>query len=462
MNKYDVTIIGAGPGGYVSAIKAAQCGAKVALIEREHFGGTCLNWGCIPTKSMVASAEIFDKMKDAKEFGISSNNPSFNWGKIVSRKDGIVKTLRNGIAALLKSNKIDVIQGTAKLKTRNEIEVTNKKDKTIVASDKIILATGSESAKPGFFPFDGKKVLDSKDLLDIKKLPKSIIIVGGGVIGCEFASVLNSFGVKVTVVEMLERLLPIEDKDISAALTKQFEDSGITVKTGVAIENVKTTAKGVRGKVEGKTVSAEMMLVAVGRALNTKDIGLEEVRIKVDENNAIVVNDRMQTNVGNVYAIGDITNKMQLAHVASAQGIVAAENATGKRASLNYKVVPNCIFTSPEIGTVGMNQAEAIKVVEKVKVGKFFYSGLGKAMAIGETNGFYKIVSDDSTGEILGVQIFGAHATDIIAEAALAIQLECTVEELGKTIHAHPTLAEGVMEAAHAVHGECIHMPARK
>ncbi len=461
MNKFDVTVIGAGPGGYVAAIKAAQSGANVAIIERKHAGGTCLNWGCIPTKTMVASAEVFEKMKEAKNFGLSTGKISFDWEKIVDRKDSIVKTLRNGISALLKSNKITIISGTAKLKTRNEIEVTNNQIKTIITSDKIILATGSESAKPGFFPFDGKIVLDSKDLLDIKKLPKSIIIVGGGVIGCEFASILNSFGVKVTVVEMLERLLPLEDKDISKAITTQFKKVGIEVKTGVAIENVKKTSKSVSGKIEGKIISADMMLVGVGRSLNTTDIGLEEVGVKT-EKNAVIVNEFMQTTVANIYAIGDITNKLQLAHIASSQGIVAAENATGKRSVMNYKVVPGCIFTAPEIGTVGMTEAAAKESVKKIKIGKFFYAGLGKAMAIGETAGFYKIISDEETGEILGVHIFGAHATDIIAEAALAIQLECTVEELGKTIHAHPTLAEGVMEAAHAVHGECIHMPARK
>ena len=260
---------------------------------------------------------------------------------------------------------------------------------------------------------------------------------------------------------MLERLLPLEDKDISKAITTKFKKVGITVKTGVAIENVKKTSKSVSGKIEGKTISAEMMLVGVGRSLNTTDIGLEEVGVKT-ENGAVIVNEFMQTTVANIYAIGDITNKLQLAHVASTQGIVAAENASGKRSVMDYKVVPGCIFTAPEIGTVGMTEAAAKEVFKKVKVGKFFYAGLGKAMAIGETDGFYKIISDEETGEILGVHIFGAHATDIIAEAALAIQLECTVEELGRTIHAHPTLAEGVMEAAHAVHGECIHMPARK
>ena len=458
MKKFDVTVIGAGPGGYVAAIKAAQLGEKVAIIEKDSHGGTCLNRGCIPTKALVASADAYQRVNNAEEFGVSAKKVSFNWEKISSRKDNVVKKLRNGIGALLKSNKIEIIKGEAKLKSRHEIEVSSGKNKEIIKSKKIILATGSEPAKPGFFPFDGKKVLDSTDLLKITKLPKSIIIVGGGVIGCEFANILNTFSVKVTVVEMLDRLLPLEDKDISKAVTKKFKDAGIDVITGVAIENIKITANGVGGKIQGKPLSAQMMLVGVGRALNTKNIGLEDAGVKLDKIGAVIVNERLQTSVANIYAIGDITNKMQLAHVASAQGIVAAINAAGGMEKMDYRVVPNCIFTIPEIGTVGMTEAEA-KEAGDIKVGKFYYAGLGKALAAGEPEGFYKIIADAKTDEILGVQVYGAHATDIIAEAAVAMKLESTAEELGKTIHAHPTLAEGVMEAAHALHGECIHMP---
>ena len=462
MKKFDITVIGAGPGGYVAAIKAAQLGKKVAIIEKKSHGGTCLNRGCIPTKALVASADAYQRVNEAEEFGVSAKKVSFDWEKIADRKDGIVKKLRNGIGALLKSNKIEIIKGEAKFISRNEIEITSGQINETIKSDKIILATGSEPAKPGFFPFDGKKVLDSTDLLKITKLPKSIIIVGGGVIGCEFANILNTFGVKVTVVEMLDRLLPLGDKDISAAVTKKFKNIGIDVKTGVAIENVKITANGVGGKIEGKPVSAEMMLVGVGRALNTKNIGLDKAGVKLDDKGAVVVNERMQTSVANIYAIGDITNKLQLAHVASAQGIVAAINASGGMEKMDYRVVPNCIFTIPEIGSVGMTEAEAKESAGEIKVGKFYYAGLGKALAAGEPEGFYKIISDAKTDEILGAHVYGAHATDIIAEAAVAMKLESTIEELGKTIHAHPTLAEGVMEAAHALHGECMHMPAKK
>ncbi len=460
MKKFDVTVIGAGPGGYVAAIKAAQLGEKVAIIEKDSYGGTCLNRGCIPTKALVASADAYQRVNNAEELGVSAKKVSFNWEKISTRKDNVVKKLRNGIGALLKSNKIEIIKGEAILKSRFEIEVSSGKNIELIKSKKIILATGSEPAKPGFFPFDGEKVLDSTDLLKITKLPKSIIIVGGGVIGCEFANILNIFGVKVTVVEMLDRLLPIEDKDISKAVTKKFKDTGIDVRTGVAIENVKITANGVGGKIKGKPLSAQMMLVGVGRALNTKNIGLEDAGVKLDKIGAVIVNERLQTSVANIYAIGDITNKMQLAHVASAQGIVAAINAAGGMEKMDYRVVPNCIFTIPEIGTVGMTEAEA-KEAGDIKIGKFYYAGLGKALAAGEPEGFYKIIADAKTDEILGAQIYGAHATDIIAEAAVAMKLESTAEELGKTIHAHPTLAEGVMEVAHALHGECIHMPAK-
>jgi len=462
MKKFDITVIGAGPGGYVAAIKAAQLGSKVAIIEKDAHGGTCLNRGCIPTKALVASADAYMRVKESGELGIHARKVSFNWEKISERKDGVVKKLRNGIGSLLKSNKIEIIKGEAKLLSRHEIEITSGKKKETIKSKKIILATGSEPAKPGFFPFDGKRVLDSTDLLKITKLPTSIIIVGGGVIGCEFANILNAFGVKVTVIEMLDRLLPLEDKDISNAVTKKFKEKGIDVKTGVAIENVKITANGVGGKINGKPISARIMLVGVGRALNTKNIGLEDAGVKLDDIGAVIVNERLQTSVANIYAIGDITNKMQLAHVASAQGIVAAINAAGGMEKMDYRVIPNCIFTIPEIGTVGMTEAEAKEEIGDIKVGKFYYAGLGKALAAGEPEGFYKIIADAETDEILGAQVYGAHATDVIAEAAVAMKLESTAEELGKTIHAHPTLAEGMMEAAHALHGECIHMPAKK
>jgi dihydrolipoamide dehydrogenase len=459
MERYDIAVIGAGPGGYTAAIRAAQLGACTAVIEREFPGGTCLNWGCIPTKTLVASAKLYHKMLQADGLGLTADSPGFSWEAIQKRKTKIVKKLRQGIKLLLRSNDVSLIEGTARLMAKNEILVAgNDGSETSIHADAVIIATGSESACPGFIPFESERVMESKAFLDLTELPKSIIIVGGGIIGCEFAGLLNTFGISVTVVEMLDRLLPLEDEEISVALTKSFKKAGITVMTGAGISDVTADDSGVRGKVNGETLSAEMMLVAVGRSLNTHNIGLETVGIATDTN-AIAVDDHMRTSIPGIYAIGDITNKPQLAHVASAQALVAAENAAGKDSVIDYRVIPNCIFTIPEIATVGLNEAQARESAGEITVGSFPYAALGKAMAAGETNGFYKIIADAKTDEILGVQIYGSHATDIIAEATLAIKLECTAAELGRTIHAHPTLAEGLMEAAHAVHGECIHLP---
>ena len=461
MDTYDIIVIGAGPGGYVAAIRAAQFGAKTALIEREFTGGTCLNWGCIPTKTMVASAELYHQMLHADAMGLSASDISYDWSAILNRKNTIVKKLRQGIKTLLKANGVALIEGTAVLKSPTEVSATGPEGASDVQGKKIIIATGSESARPGSFPFDDTHVLDSKAFLDIPSLPKRLIIVGGGVIGCEFASLLNILGVEVTVVEMLDRLLPLEDKEISTALTKQFKKAGITVMTGAGISDVTLKGSEVNAKVQDQALVADMMLVAVGRAPNTRGIGLETVGIAT-EKSAIVVDDHMQTTIPGIYAIGDITGKPQLAHVASAQALVAAEHAFGLDSVMEYAAIPNCIFTIPEIATVGLNEEQARNAGHELSIGRLPFAVLGKAMAANATEGFYKIIGDDTTDEILGVQIFGVHATDMIAEAALAIRLECTVKELGKTIHAHPTLSEGLMETAHALHNECIHLPPHK
>ncbi len=459
MNTYDVVVLGAGPGGYVAAIRAAQRGAKVALVEREFLGGTCLNWGCIPSKTLIASAEALHVLQHAGEFGLAADNVRMDWQAVLARRDGVVKKLRQGIAMLLKAHGVTVIEGTGTLASRRELSVKTADAVVQVGAKAIIIATGSECARPKLFPFDDVRVHDSRSFFaSVAQLPASIIIVGGGVIGCEFASMLNAFGVKVTVVELLDRLLPLEDEEISKALSKHFEKAGIAVNTGVKVENVAVQSDAVTCDVAGQKLSADMMLVAVGRATNVPNIGLETAGVKV-EKNTVVVDDRMQTSVPGIYAIGDITGKAQLAHVASAQAHVAADNATGARAQMDYRLVPNCIFTMPEIGTAGLNAAAAAQAGYTVTIGSFPYMALGKALAIGQPDGFYRIVADAKTDEILGVQIMGAHATDLIAEAVLAMRLECTSEELAKTIHAHPTLAEGLMEAAHAVHGACVHQP---
>lgn len=459
MNTFDVIVLGAGPGGYVAAIRAAQRGAKVALVEREFLGGTCLNWGCIPSKTLIASAELLHLMRHASEFGLAADNVRADWKAVLSRRDAVVAKLRQGIATLLKTHGVMVFEGVGSLTSRREVKVEKAGSSTILAAKSIIVATGSEAARPSMFPFDNSHIHDSRTFFErVTELPRSIIIVGGGVIGCEFASMLNTFGVKVTIVELLDRLLPIEDPEISKALTKQFEKSGITVKTGVKVENVVVENGTVSCDAAGQKLTADMMLVAVGRANNIPNIGLEKLGVKIDKN-TVLVDERMQTSVPGIYAIGDITGKAQLAHVASAQAHVAADNATGHPARMDYRFIPNCIFTMPEIGTVGLNATAAAQAGYTVKIGSFPYAALGKALAIGQPDGFYRIIADAKTDEILGVQIFGAHATDLIAEAVLAMRLECTSEELAKTIHAHPTLAEGLMEAAHAVHGMCVHQP---
>jgi dihydrolipoamide dehydrogenase len=461
MGTFDVAVIGAGPGGYVAAIRAAQRGATVCLIEREALGGTCLNWGCIPTKTMVHSSTLLSRTWHAAELGLTGDAFSVDWPALQARKRKVVGTLQKGIAALLKANNVTVIEGTGCLKSRREVAVSHAESEQTVEAGTIIIATGSETARPQAFPFDGTRVVGSRELLDIVALPASILIVGGGVIGCEFASMLNAFDVDVSIVEMLDRLLPLEDEDVSKAIAREFKKAKITVHTGAAIEDVQATGNGVQAMLNGEKLEADMMLVAVGRALNTASIGLGSVGVKTEQG-AIVVDEHMRTSVANIYAIGDITAKQQLAHVASAQALVAADNATGGDETMDYTVVPNCIFTAPEIASVGMSEAQAREAAGEIRIGMFPYAALGKALAIGETTGFYKIVADAGTDAILGVQIVGAHATDLIAEAALAIRLECTVAELARTIHAHPTLAEGLMEAAHAVHGEAVHVPPRR
>ena len=461
MDSYDVIVIGAGPGGYVAAIRAAHRGAKVALIERECLGGTCLNWGCIPTKTLIHSAELFHQMTQAGACGVTAQGVSFEWDKMLARKNEVVAKLRQGIGMLMKANGVTVIEGTGALVSRRQVRIAGKDCETTVEGRKIIIATGSESARPSAFPFNQTNVLESRALLDLPALPQSMIIIGGGVIGCEFASMLNGLGVQITIVEMLERLLPIEDKEISNAITRAFQKAGITVKTGVQAGNIQAGPQGVTCDVAGVALSAEMMLVAVGRALNTKGIGLEAAGVKT-ERGVIVVDDEMQTNIAGIYAIGDITGKAQLAHVASAQALVAADNASGHAARMDYTVVPNCIFTRPEIATVGLSEEQARTKAGEIRIGKFPYAALGKALAIGEPDGFYRMITSATTDEILGVQIVGAHATDLIAEAALAIRLQCTAREFAQTIHAHPTLAEGLMEAAHDAHGACIHAAPRK
>jgi dihydrolipoamide dehydrogenase len=457
-----LTIIGAGPGGYVAALKAAQLGAQVTVIEDTEVGGTCLNRGCIPTKAMVASAEALHKARNLSEFGIDVQGEIIpNISKIIERKNKIVSTQVKGIRSLFKSWGINLIEGRGIILTPEKVEI-QKKDNTIevLQTDKIIIATGSRPAQIPLFPFDGKHILSSDDALNIRSIPKSLIIVGAGVIGCEFAFIFKELGTDITMVEMMPRAVSTEDPEISEILEKQLKKKKIKLLTNAKVESVKGDHDGMHLYLsDGKELIAEKILVSVGRALNTENIGLEALGIKKGARNEIIVNEKMETNIDGIYAIGDVTGGILLAHTASKQGIVAASNACGLEKKYDPSVVPAAIFTSPEIGSVGLREHQAKEKGINIKTGHFQFRALGKAHAMGEISGMIKIIADANTDRVLGVHIIGAHASDLVHEGALAIKTGLTVKELADMIHAHPTLAEGIMEAAEDVHGEAIHAP---
>jgi len=461
MYDFDVIVIGAGPGGYPAAIRAAQLGKKTAIIEKEAFGGTCLNWGCIPTKTLIASAERFHQAGHSEAFGVSVKGVTFDYAKMVARKCDVVTKLTNGIQALLKSNSVEMIKGVARFEGANRLSVVQPDGNTRwVSATAIIIAAGSDSAMPGFLPKD-KRVLDSRAFLDLTTLPKSLLILGGGVIGCEFACMAATLGTKVTVVEMLEDIVMILDKDVRRVLRKRMEALGITILTGAPLTEIAVQKNKVSGLYKDQKLEGDLLLVAVGRKPNTAALNLERAGVKVDERGTIPVTAQGRTNIANIFAIGDlVTGSIQLAHAATQQGVVAAEAASGQAAK-GEKLCPSCIFTSPEIGLVGLTEAKAQQLGITVKTAMFPFAALGKAMAAGETDGFVKWIADPVTGQLLGAQAIGGHATDLISEAAVAIRNELTIDEIGKTIHCHPTLAEAWMEAAHAFHGECIHLPKR-
>ncbi len=459
--QFDVCVVGGGPGGYVAAIRAAKSGAKTALIEKGHLGGTCLNIGCIPTKTLIAGAEVLHKAKHAAEFGVKvSGSVEPDWGAMLKRKSGVVETLRGGIGSLLKAAGATVFSGSASFIDRKTVKVSGAETFEIEAKN-VIIATGSAALVPGFIP-KSERVLTSTELLSIPEIPKSLLILGGGVIGCEFACLFAELGTKVTVVEMMPSILPLIDKELGRTLAVQMKKDGISILTGKPLGDIKASSEGVTGKVGDEELSAEFLLVSIGRKPCTDGLNLEAAGVKANERGWIPVDSKCRTNVPGVYAIGDATGKWQLAHAASAMGTVAADNATGRKAEFNGDLIPGCIFTGPEIGTVGLSEEQCEEKGIETRVGKFPFAALGKALAINETFGFCKIVADAKTDQILGVHIIGPHATDLIAEASPALGLETTARELGKAIHAHPTLGEAMMEAAHAVHGESAHIPFRK
>ncbi len=458
-------VLGAGPGGYVAALKAAQLGAEVTVVEDTEVGGTCLNRGCIPTKALVASAEAIHKARRLKDYGVDVSGEIMpNLSRIMERKDKVVSTQVKGIRSLFKSWGVNLIEGKGMLLTPEKVEVEKRDGSVeIVETDKIIIATGSRPAQIPIFPFDGEHILSSDDALDIKSIPKSLIIVGAGVIGCEFACIFRELGTEVTMVEMMPGAISTEDPEISRLLEKELKKKKIKLMTGVKVEKVEGRHDGIHvGLSGGKELLAEKLLVSIGRSLNTEGIGLEAVGIKKGARGEIVVNEKMETNIEGIYAIGDVTGGILLAHVASKEGVVAAYNACGIEKRIDYSVVPAAIFTSPEIASVGLRENEASEKGIDYVTGHFQFRALGKAHAMGEITGFVKVVAERGSDRLLGVHIIGPNASDLVHEAAVAIKAGLKVRDIADTIHAHPTLSEGLMEAAEDVHGEAIHVPKPK
>ncbi|MFZ3065186.1 MAG: dihydrolipoyl dehydrogenase [Nitrospirota bacterium] len=456
-------VLGAGPGGYVAAIRAAQLGAKVTIIEDTEVGGTCLNRGCIPTKALIASAEAIDKIKRAEEYGIEiKGEVSCNLSKIIERKNKVVAIQVKGIRSLFKSWGIELLEGRGKIKDVNKIDVALKDGSSRTAEgDNIIIATGSRPARISLFSFDGKDIITSDEALNITEIPKSILIVGAGVIGCEFAFILKELGAEVTIVEMLSHAVATEDEEISEILERELKKRKIKLILNTKIEKIERGSDGSLTAFlsDGKQIKTEKVLVSIGRALNTENIGLEELGIKKGKKGEIEVNSRMETNIKGIYAIGDVVGGIMLAHVASTEGIVAAENIMGHSREMDYNIVPAGIFTMPEIGSVGLREKQANEKGIDIKIGRFQFRGLGKAHAMGEIAGMAKIIADAKTDKVLGLHIIGAHAADLVHEGAVAMKLGAKAKDIAATIHAHPTLSEAIMEASEDLHKMAIHLP---
>lgn len=458
MSKYDVIVLGSGPGGYVTAIRASQLGLKTAVIEKESLGGVCLNWGCIPTKALLKSAQVFDYLKHAEDYGLSVKQYDKDFTKVVARSRNVADGMSKGVQFLLKKNKIDVLKGFGKLKPGKKVDV----DGTEYSADHIIIATGSRSRVLPNLPQDGKKVIGYREAMTLQKQPKSMIIVGSGAIGVEFAHFYNTMGTDVTLVEFQPNLVPVEDLDVSKQFERSFKKAGINVMTNSSVEKVDTSGKTVKATVKTKKgeeiIEADVVLSAVGIVSNIEGIGLEDVGIVADKGK-IMVNDFYQTNIPGYYAIGDVTPGQALAHVASAEGITCVEKIAGMQVeAIDYGNIPGCTYATPEIASVGMTEKQAKEAGYELKVGKFPFSASGKASAAGTKEGFVKVIFDAKYGEWLGCHMIGAGVTDMIAEAVLGRKLETTGHEVLKTIHPHPTMSEAVMEAVADAYGEVIHI----
>ena len=461
--KYDVLIIGSGPGGYVTAIRASQLGFKVGVVEKENLGGICLNWGCIPTKALLKSAQVYDYLKHVDQYGLKAEAIDKDFEAVVKRSRNVADGMSKGVQFLMKKNKIDVIDGFGKIKTGKKVDVTDADGKvTEYSADHIIIATGARSRELPNLPQDGEKVIGYRQAMTLAKQPKKMIVVGSGAIGVEFAHFYNAMGTEVTIVEFLPNLVPLEDIDVSKQFERSFKKSGVKVITNSSVESVDTSGKGVKAVVKTKKgeeiLEADVLLSAVGIKSNIENIGLEDVGIVVDRDK-ILVNDFYQTNIPGYYAIGDVVPGQALAHVASAEGITCVEKIAGLHTEkIDYGNVPGCTYASPEIASVGLTEAQAKEQGYELKVGKFPFSASGKAKAAGTPDGFVKVIFDAKYGEWLGCHMIGAGVTDMIAEAVLGRKLETTGHEVLKTIHPHPTMSEAVMEAVADAYDEVIHL----
>jgi dihydrolipoamide dehydrogenase len=471
---YDVTIVGAGPGGYVAAIRAAQLGLKVALIEKEHLGGVCLNWGCIPTKALLRNAEVISLLGRGKEFGFTVEGFQADFGAAVDRSRKVTERLVKGVDSLMRKNGIEVVEGVGRLTSPTAVEVALNPSASDVPSalragaggtrtletKHIVVATGGRARSIPGIEIDGERVLTYREAIVLRELPASAVIVGAGPIGMEFAHVWSTYGAQVTVVEMLDRALPLEDAEVSQEVERAFKRRKVQVLTATRVQGIETTADGVKVTVSGpegeQILEAERALIAIGVRPNSEGVGLEEIGVQV-ERGTVVIDDSMRTNIPSVYAIGDVTGKLALAHVASAQGIVAVETIAGaETVTLDYEMLPRCTYCQPQVASFGITEAQATERGHQVKVGQFPFRAIGKALGLGDYDGFVKIVADAASGEILGASLVGPEVTELLPELVLARTWELTSEEIARTIHAHPTLSEALMEAAHGVFGQAI------
>ncbi len=461
---YDIVVLGSGPGGYVAAIRASQLGLKAAIIEKEALGGICLNWGCIPTKALLKSANVKEYLDHAKDYGLSADNIQVDFDAVIKRSRGVAEGMSKGVQFLMKKNKIEVISGFGKLVAPGKLEVSDKDGKkTVVSAKNIIIATGARSRNIEAIPQDGKQIIGYREAMSLPKQPKSIVVVGSGAIGCEFAYFYNSLGAKVTLIEYLPQILPLEDEEVSKQLEKSFKKTGMEVLTNTSVEWAKAGKNGCEVKIknakgESQTIEAEIVLSAVGIQTNIENIGLETLGIKTDKGR-ILTDAFYQTNIAGVYAIGDVTTGPALAHVASHEGIVCVEKIAGKNPTpVDYGNVPSCTYCYPEVASVGMTEKAAKEAGYEIKVGKFPFSASGKASAAGAKDGFVKVIFDAKYGEWLGCHMIGAGVTEMIAEAVVARKLETTGHEIISAMHPHPTMSEAIMEAAAAAYGEVIHL----